>query len=270
MNENICLFVPYHKDYHSIHTINFVLETKKQIYSSLKNESVYKMYYVTSGKGFLHTVGRVYPLSRGDIFFTFPSQPFAIESGENFTYMYISFVGSRGNMIMEKLNISARHFLFNGYTKVEDFWKKGLSTTSPMTDLISESVLLYTFSVLGEKLLSSPDKYNEKNTTALMIKKYIDDNFSDTDFSVDKISKELSYNKKYISSVFKKEFDIGIIDYLTIVRIQNACTMIQQGFTSVNDIALRCGYSDAQYFSRVFKNKMSLSPMQYMKAGRSF
>lgn len=269
MNENICHFVPYHKDYHSIHTINFVLETKKQIFNSLKSESVYKMYYVVSGNGFIHTTGKVHQLSEGDVFFTFPSQPFAIESGNNFTYMYISFVGSRGNMIMEKLNISARNFLFNGYTEVENFWKKGLSTTSPMTDLISESVLLYTFSILGEKLLSS-DKYNEKSTTALMIKKYIDDNFSDTDFCIDKISKELSYNKKYISSVFKKEFNIGVIEYLTTVRIQNACTMIQQGFTSVNDIAFRCGYSDAQYFSKVFKNKMSLSPMQYMKAGRSF
>ena len=31
MTDNICYFVPYHKDYQSIHTINLVLETKPQI-----------------------------------------------------------------------------------------------------------------------------------------------------------------------------------------------------------------------------------------------
>ena len=107
MEENICHFISFHKDAQSIHTINFVLETKAQPYDRLKSESVYKMYYVCTGQGYLHTPGKITPLSQGDIFFTFPAAPFAIQSVENFTYMYISFVGLRGNRIMESLNISS-------------------------------------------------------------------------------------------------------------------------------------------------------------------
>ena len=55
MEQNICHFIPFHKDIHSIHTINFVLETKPQQYDRLKSESVYKMYYVCSGQGYIHT-----------------------------------------------------------------------------------------------------------------------------------------------------------------------------------------------------------------------
>ena len=51
--ENICHFIPYHKDYHSIHTINFVLENKQLPLTTLKSEAVYKMHYVTKGTGFL-------------------------------------------------------------------------------------------------------------------------------------------------------------------------------------------------------------------------
>jgi AraC-like DNA-binding protein len=40
--------------------------------------------------------------------------------------------------------------------------------------------------------------------------------------------------------------------------------MLKQGFTSVSDVALRCGYPDAQYFSKVFKRRMNLSPREYM------
>ncbi len=263
MYQNICHFVPFHSDLHSIHTINFVLETTPQTYSQLKIESVYKMHYVCSGQGYIHTTGKITPLKEGDIFFTFPASPFAIESVDNFTYMYISFVGLRGNMILENLDISNTNFLFHNANVVYDFWQKGLLADAKVIDLMSESVLLYTFSYLGEKLLTSQSNPAQNHTVA-QIKKYVDEHFSEQDFSLENISKHLSYNKKYISSVFKKYMGMGIVDYLNTIRIQNACTMMEQGFTSVNDIAHRCGYASSQYFSKNFKNKMGITPSQYM------
>ena len=264
MEQNICHFIPFHKDIHSIHTINFVLETKSQQYDRLKSESVYKMYYVCSGKGLIHTLGKITPLSQGDIFFTFPSSSFAIESKENFTYMYISFVGLRGNMIMESLNINSNNFLFHQADEVQDFWEKGVLASSKVIELISESVLLYTFSFLGNRLL--PDNNSPKQHRSIdLIKKYIDDHFTEYNFSLNKISQYLSYSNKYVSHIFKKHTGTSIIEYLNTIRIQNACTMIEQGFTSISDIADRCGYLDAQYFSKIFKAKMGISPTQHIK-----
>lgn len=263
MEQNICRFIPFHKDSLSVHTINFVYETKTQSYKKLSSESVYKMYYVCSGKGYIHTPGKITPLSEGDLFFTFPSYSFSIESVENFTYMYISFVGLRGNMIMESLNINNGNFIFHDSEEVYDFWKKGILISSGMTDLISESVLLYTFSFLGDRIIKKDNK--KQSHSVDLIKKYIDEHFTDTDFSLENISRELSYNKKYISHVFKKHFGTGITEYVNTVRIQNACTMIEQGFTSVCDIADRSGYSDSQYFSKMFKTKMGFTPTEYIK-----
>lgn len=263
MKQNICHFIPFHKDSYSLHTINFVLETKPQQYDRLKSESVYKMYYVCSGQGCIHTTGKITPLTQGDLFFTFPATSFAIESKESFTYMYISFIGLRGNMIMEGLNISNNNFLFHNADEIQDFWEKGISASPKVMELISESVLLYTFSFLGNKLLPDNNKPKQKHSINL-IKKYVDDHFTDHSFSLDSMSQELSYNKKYISYVFKKHFGIGIIEYLNTVRIQNACTMIEQGFTSVTDIADRCGYSDAQYFSKIFKAKTGVVPTKHI------
>ncbi|MBP3361640.1 MAG: helix-turn-helix transcriptional regulator [Clostridia bacterium] len=266
INKNICRFIPYHQDYDSIHTINFVLETETQSYDKLKSESVYKMYYVCSGNGFIHTLGAVSSLSEGDIFFTFPGAPFCIESCENFSYMYISFLGTRGNMILDMLKISNSCFLFNGCAAVYSYWKAGLNTRSDLIDLISESILLYTFTFIGNKFLA-PDKSAELNSDAVyLIKKYIDDNFSDPGLSLETISRKLNYNKKYISSVFKKNIKLGFVEYLNRIRIQYACTMIQQGYISVTDIARLCGYSDAHYFSRVFKKHMGISPRLYINS----
>ena len=75
--------------------------------------------------------------------------------------------------------------------------------------------------------------------------------------------------KNVLSFIFKKHIGIGIIEYLNIIRIQNACTMMEQGFTSVSDIADWCGFSDGNYFSKKFKERMGVLPTQYIKAQRN-
>lgn len=264
MTQNICHFVPFHKDSHSISVINFVLETKVQSGDRLRSESVYKMYFVRSGDGALHTCGKSVSLVMGDIFFTFPGTPFAIESKHDLNYMYISFVGLRGNAIMEELKINSKNCLFHNAQDIQHMWEEGISANAKVVDLISEAVLLYTFAYLGDLYL--PDiKQTERSSAVYHIKKYIDDNYTDHSFSLDKISRELSYNKKYISYIFKKRFGVGIIEYLNTVRIQNACTLMKQGFTGIHDIADQCGYSDAPYFSKLFKTTMGISPSDYIK-----
>ena len=129
------------------------------------------------------------------------------------------------------------------------------------SNLTSEAVLLYTFAYLGERILPVVGE-DGKEGIASEIKKYVDDHFQESDLSLDKISRDLSYNRKYISTVFKRGTGTGLIEYLNTIRIQYACTLIRQGFTSVTDIAAMCGYSDAQYFSRVFKKRMGCAPSE--------
>ena len=264
MIENICCFIPYHKDYQSIHTINLVLETKPQIYNSFEAEAVYKVHYVCGGSGFLHTLGTVHPLSAGDVFFTFPGTPFYIESKTDFSYMYISFLGARANMIMEKLKISNSNCYFPECSEIFEFWKNAFNTNQELTDLISESVLLYTFSYIGNRILTFDENMHKTEKAFLIIKKYIDDNFTNSALTLSSISKELLYNPKYISGLLKKKMNIGLVEYINTIRIQYACTLINQGFTSVKEIAALSGYRDALYFSKVFKKKMGVSPKQYI------
>ena len=226
------------------------------------------MYFVCNGTGTLHTRGKEHPLAAGDVFFSFPGSPFCISSSVEFSYMYVSFLGTRSNMIMDKLKISERNCLFHGYNELSPIWENGINTNPELTDWISESILLYTFTEIGNRLCPTSKKTPPENHIALQIKKYIDDNFSSSSFSLESISRELSYNKKYLSTAFKNYMRIGIVEYLNIVRIQSACTLIEQGFTSVSDIASCCGFSDPQYFSKVFKNRMSMSPTQYIHSKR--
>ena len=263
-DRNVCLFVPYQQDYKELYVAHFVLETEETADATLQTMALYKMYYVCEGSGFLHTVGRVQPLKAGDVFFSFPAEPFAIQSTDGLKYMYVSFLGTRGNMLLDKLGIDRRRCLFRHMAKVGSFWETSLNTGGGLTDLLGESVLLYTFACLEEKKSAGSER--QKPDAAQRIKKYIEDNFSRLDFSLETVAQALSYNKKYVSTAFKKAMGMGVVDYLNTIRIRYACTMAKQGFTSVSDISLHCGFADPQYFSKVFRRQMGMSPGTYIKA----
>ncbi len=105
--------------------------------------------------------------------------------------------------------------------------------------------------------------------SARLIKKYVDKNFTDPQLSMDKISSCFSYNKKYISTLFKKHYKIGVTDYMNMLRVNYACVLIAQGNKNVTQIAFQCGFNDSSYFARVFKKKMGISPSQYISKGGS-
>lgn len=267
-NQNICLFVPYHKDYQSIHTVHFVLETEPQTAKIFRTEALYKVHLVRTGSGLLHTVGTVQPLSAGDVFFTFAGMPYRLESGADFSYLYISFLGARANQIMEKLGISPAHACFPDCAELSDFWLRGLSVSPALTDLISESALLYTFSYLGNRALAQPAADCQPDAVFLKLKKYIDDHITASDLSLTSVSAALSYHPKYLSALFKRRMGIGISEYITAARIQNACTLMNQGFLCVSDIASLSGFRDPLYFSKVFKKTIGSSPKAYISSQR--
>ena len=264
MDKNICRFTPYHSDSNMVHIINFVLETKKQIYSKMKLESVYKIHYVYSGHGFIHTQNSIRKISAGDIFFTFPSMPFCIESRKGFSYIYISFLGKGGQMLLDRLNISINNYIFKNFKELGELWENGLKINENVSDLACEGILHYTLSVLANTILSEERASTDTSKTFLRIKKYIDDNFSNPALSLESIANELHYNPKYISGMFKKNMNVGFSSYLNTLRIQHSCTMINHGYTSVSDIAMLCGYTDSHYFSKVFKEKIGVSPRDFI------
>lgn len=266
--QNVCRYVPREMNEHSIHTVNFVLETERQVYSGLRLRALYTMYLVIQGTGRLHTQGNVRDLREGDLFFSFPAEPLAIESVDSFQYMYVSFLGARGNQLMEKIGVSPASFFFTDCGDITPIWMQGIQSPVEFSDIASEAVLLHSFAYLGGRLakISSRDRQGINLVSA--IQKFVDEHFSEPEFTLDLLGNELKYNKKYLSTVFKKHVGVGIVEYLHSVRIQHACTMLHQGFSSVSDVAFRCGYSDAQYFSKVFKNRMGVSPRGYMEKVR--
>ena len=68
-----------------------------------------------------------------------------------------------------------------------------------------------------------------------------------------------------ISEPAKKNSGSGenFIEYLTRVRIDKAKELLVDANVSVKEAGIQSGYSDPNYFSRIFKKQMDMTPSEY-------
>lgn len=69
----------------------------------------------------------------------------------------------------------------------------------------------------------------------------------------------------YLSHLFREELNITFLEYLTMVRMEEAKKLLKDTSLSIVAIASQVGYEDASYFSKVFKRYVGISPAQYRK-----
>ena len=80
------------------------------------------------------------------------------------------------------------------------------------------------------------------------------------------ISATIHVNSSHLSRKFKNDTKMNIIDYINQKRVEEAKIYLQRGNISITEIAFMVGFSDLNYFSRVFKKFTSLTPSQYIKS----
>lgn len=72
-------------------------------------------------------------------------------------------------------------------------------------------------------------------------------------------------SKKHLSFLFKQETGMRFTEYATQVKIQRARILLISPEAKVYQVAEKLGYSDAEYFSKVFKRVTGDSPVAYMR-----
>lgn len=126
--------------------------------------------------------------------------------------------------------------------------------------------------VLGEWLIDLSLTFRERlisarssSTKSFVSKaeKYVHNNYSDEELSLDKICKFLNVSNSYFSTVFKKETGNSFIGYLTDYRMKQASRQLIETNEKSYIIAKRVGYTDPNYFSYVFKRQFGVSPSKY-------
>ncbi|MBQ1231292.1 MAG: helix-turn-helix transcriptional regulator, partial [Clostridia bacterium] len=111
-----------------------------------------------------------------------------------------------------------------------------------------------------ETRYSKEDKFNIER-----IIKYIHENLQN-EIDNRAIGKTFHFHPNYISAEFKRYTGQTLHQYVLNARILKATALMESGCDVASDIAKKCGFSDANYFSRYFKKIMGVSPSAYIRS----
>ena len=86
-------------------------------------------------------------------------------------------------------------------------------------------------------------------------------------FSLRELADELQISPGYLSVRLKKQTGMNFSEYLMQIRLQRAQRLLRTTDGRIADIAMRVGYPDQFYFSRLFKRATGMTPSEYRKQG---
>src|SRR6478736_526078 len=128
---------------------------------------------------------------------------------------------------------------------------------SPVLFKVVQELLLFIDKILEQV------KTQQKNTQNDFIElglRFIDEHFSRTDLNLIVVADYVNKSPSYFSYVLSQRTSQTFQQYLTNVRINKAKYLLSTTSLSIQKISFSIGFSDPNYFSRVFKNQTGVSP----------
>lgn len=96
---------------------------------------------------------------------------------------------------------------------------------------------------------------------------YIQHNYR-KDLSLEEMSRQMDMSPYYFSKLFKEVSGSNFVEYVTGVRIKRARELLLDGSKSIKQICGEIGYSDPNYFSRIFKKYEGCTPTEFREGKR--
>ncbi|QOX64747.1 response regulator [Anoxybacterium hadale] len=115
-----------------------------------------------------------------------------------------------------------------------------------------------------ESVIAQINSYRDYKAGGLTkrAKEYIKSNYSKS-ITLEDVAREINVSPQYLSKLFKEETGENFIDYLTSIRIRIAKSLLEGDDLSIKEICYSIGYSDPNYFSRIFKKIVGATPTEY-------
>lgn len=121
-----------------------------------------------------------------------------------------------------------------------------------------ELLSIHIFNILSSK------KTDKNELLITKIKTYINEHLSEP-LTLTAISRLVNYNETYVSRLFKQLTGMGLSEYISNKRIENAKLLLSTTTEPIQNIATLTGFDTAQYFSIVFKKTTGVSPSEYRR-----
>ncbi|QWA09184.1 helix-turn-helix transcriptional regulator [Sodalis ligni] len=99
------------------------------------------------------------------------------------------------------------------------------------------------------------------------IKNHIDSHYH-TDISRESVAEAFNISPGYLSRLFSRESDMKFNEYLRLARISRSKTLLTNTNMKINEVSWRCGFTDTNYFCKVFRDINDCTPLEYRRKNK--
>ncbi len=248
---------------HSLSTNYFSFEKQIDLDFPLHMHHCFEIIAVTSGQMTVQIDAKEHILKTGDVIFVFPYQIHSIKTKDHSEDTLCVFSGSVASLFAHDYSgkvpeAPVVHLggdpVFSMFTCCTDR-EEIMSLKGIIYLLFSKLIAATTFKDSDQKSDSHIKLFND-------IFAYINQHYRD-DCSLYTVAGELKYDYTYLSKIFSEFVGVSCHEYITSLRISEACHLLKNTSNTVIDISEECGFSSLRTFNRNFIKMMDMTPTEY-------
>ena len=220
--------------------------------------------YIYSGEAYYTIDGKNYCVSKGDLLcipkysrrsaLANPNNPMACYS---INFQLYDFDKNEINLPFPLIsNIGIIEPLIRLYQELNVVWTEKKSGYPIYSQAIFTSILYRLFCLLYY--------HNDQTFIDSRIQKvinYITQHYTEK-LTVDDLARQVCLNPVYLGILFKENTGLSVKKYINQIKINHAENLLLSGEFTITEIALRCGFEDIYYFSKLFKSMRGYPPSQ--------
>jgi transcriptional regulator GlxA family with amidase domain len=81
--------------------------------------------------------------------------------------------------------------------------------------------------------------------------------------TVEELARSVNMSERAFYRAFQKSTGVSPNQYLTSLRLSQACDLLKHSGMTVTEVAQECGFQDGSYMTRKFKNHLDITPSEY-------
>lgn len=228
--------------------------------------------YISSGSGQFRCNKKRYPLKKGSLFFLFPGvlHSYETDASDLLCQWWLGFNGYNVKEILERLDIDKTNPIITIESKsdIESLIKRVVQSeidNTPLDVLTQTGVLYNIFGMISSnRIKASYNRDSHSNTHSNIDKaiSFMESNYN-SKISIMDIADYVSMSKSYFYSTFKKEVGVTPNEYIKLLQLKQAKSLIQNTKLSIKEVSKLVGFDDPLYFSKFFKKHTGFSPMDF-------
>ncbi len=228
------------------------------------------IHHIMSGTGYYRAGAQTYTLQAGDSFLIYPNTEitYYADGQDPWEYAWVGFTGSDAPAILRSAGFSREHPVRWDNAHSGDIARQLLHIYEARGSSFAHSVemtgRLYTALAFFMKTAGVKTRHDTSQTYAQKGIEYILANYS-YPITIADVADYVGISRSHLFRCFQAAVGKSPKDYLTELRIRQACILLRQSDLSITAIANSVGFDNSLYFSKAFHRIKGISPSAYAR-----